>query len=106
MCLVCSFAEDYSKNKLQIRPYIVFLPLKGRSRKSVYLWEFLLALLADDDSNEWIHWIAKDRRVFQIKDVDEVAKLWGMMKEKPEMNKETFLRSLRYYYTINVLRKV
>ena len=71
----------------------------------MYLWEFLLALLADDDTKECIHWIAKEQRIFEIKDVDEVAKLWGMMKEKPAMNKETFLRSLRCYYT-SVLRKV
>ena len=66
-------------------------------------------MLADESDEEitcLIEWTEKADKKFQIKNVDEVAKLWGAMKEHPELNKEGLLRSLRYYYKTNVIRKV
>lgn len=75
-------------------------------RTSIYLWEFVLELLADTESTEWIGWVQKEEKKFQIKNVLEVANLWGAMKAKPELGKEALLRSLRYYYKTKILRKV
>lgn len=38
-------------------------------------------------------------------DPDEVARLWGVRKNKPKMNYEKLSRSVRYYYDKNIIHK-
>lgn len=63
-------------------------------------------MLADKDLNCLIAWTEKADKKFQIKDLDEVAKLWGIMKERPDLDKDGLLRSIRYYYKTEVMQKV
>lgn len=41
-----------------------------------------------------------------MKNVKEIAKLWGTAKNRPTMDDKKLLRALRYYYKTNILRKV
>lgn len=40
-----------------------------------------------------------------MSDPDEVAKRWGVRKNKPKMNYEKLSRGLRYYYDKNIIQK-
>ena len=39
------------------------------------------------------------------KDIIQVARRWGMRKNKPKMNYEKLSRGLRYYYDKNIIHK-
>ncbi|KAH8349299.1 hypothetical protein KR067_005483, partial [Drosophila pandora] len=44
--------------------------------------------------------------VFKIVDPAGLAKLWGIQKNHLSMNYDKMSRALRYYYRVNILRKV
>lgn len=72
------------------------------------LWDFLQQLL-NDPSQRYSHYIAWKNRetgVFKITDPAGLARLWGIQKNHPSMNYDKMSRALRYYYRVNILRKV
>jgi hypothetical protein len=75
-------------------------------RKSVYLWEFLFGLLEDDECASVISWNNKLEGIFTLKNANELAKLWGTVKNKPNMDKYKLFRSMRNYYNTGILKKV
>ncbi|XP_066966640.1 protein c-ets-1-A-like isoform X5 [Macrobrachium rosenbergii] len=70
----------------------------------IQLWQFLLELLTDKKQQQYISWTG-DGWEFKLTDPDEVARLWGMRKNKPKMNYEKLSRGLRYYYDKNIIHK-
>lgn len=77
-----------------------------RYKNIVHLWEFLLELLAEDNCRPLITWISKERGEFKLKNPEEVAKRWGILKRKKGMNYEKLGRALRYYYQQGIIKKV
>nr|XP_032623146.1 ETS domain-containing protein Elk-1 [Chelonoidis abingdonii] len=72
---------------------------------SVTLWQFLLQLLEQQSNGHLIAWTSDDGE-FKLVDAEEVARLWGLRKNKTNMNYDKLSRALRYYYDKNIIRKV
>ena len=72
------------------------------------LWDFLQQLLNDPAQrySNYIAWKCRDTGVFKIVDPAGLAKLWGIQKNHLSMNYDKMSRALRYYYRVNILRKV
>lgn len=70
----------------------------------IQLWQFLLELLTDRACKAFISWTGDDWE-FKLTDPDEVARRWGVRKNKPKMNYEKLSRGLRYYYDKNIIHK-
>jgi hypothetical protein len=70
----------------------------------IQLWQFLLELLTDKTCQSFISWTG-DGWEFKMIDPDEVARRWGLRKNKLKMNYEKLSRGLRYYYDKNIILK-
>ncbi|XP_009072904.1 PREDICTED: ETS translocation variant 4, partial [Acanthisitta chloris] len=79
-------------------------PLYQR-RGSLQLWQFLVALLDDPANSHFIAWTGRGLE-FKLIEPEEVARLWGIQKNRPAMNYDKLSRSLRYYYEKGIMQKV
>lgn len=73
---------------------------------SVTLWQFLLQLLREQGHGHIISWTSRDGGEFKLVDAEEVARLWGLRKNKTNMTYDKLSRALRYYYEKNIIGKV
>ncbi|CRL07408.1 CLUMA_CG020381, isoform A [Clunio marinus] len=75
-------------------------------RGSLQLWQFLIALLDEPTTNSsCIQWTGRGME-FKLIEPEEVARRWGIQKNRPAMNYDKLSRSLRYYYEKGIMQKV
>ncbi|NWI14108.1 ETV4 protein, partial [Crypturellus soui] len=74
-------------------------------RGSLQLWQFLVALLDDPTNSHFIAWTGRGME-FKLIEPEEVARLWGIQKNRPAMNYDKLSRSLRYYTEKGIMQKV
>lgn len=79
--------------------------LPYQRRGSLQLWQFLLTLLDNPANAHLIVWTGRNME-FKLIDPEEVARLWGLQKNRPAMNYDKLSRSLRYYYEKGIMQKV
>ncbi|XP_073744775.1 ETS translocation variant 3-like protein isoform X2 [Callorhinus ursinus] len=80
-------------------------PAQAATGSQIQLWHFILELLQKEEFRHVIAWQQGEYGEFVIKDPDEVARLWGHRKCKPQMNYDKLSRALRYYYNKRILHK-
>uniref|UniRef100_A0A8C0TWS2 ETS domain-containing protein n=1 Tax=Canis lupus familiaris TaxID=9615 RepID=A0A8C0TWS2_CANLF len=64
---------------------------------SLQLWQFLVTLLDDPANAHFIAWTGRGME-FKLIEPEEVARHWGIQKNRPAMNYDKLSHSLRYYY--------
>ncbi|XP_053328142.1 ETS translocation variant 5 [Spea bombifrons] len=74
-------------------------------RGSLQLWQFLVTLLDDPGNAHFIAWTGRGME-FKLIEPEEVARRWGIQKNRPAMNYDKLSRSLRYYYEKGIMQKV
>ncbi|ROT68489.1 ETS domain-containing protein Elk-3 [Penaeus vannamei] len=80
------------------------LPADGMVN-NITLWQFLLELLLSNQYKHIITWTNSEGE-FKLLNAEEVARLWGLRKNKTNMNYDKLSRALRYYYDKNIIKKV
>lgn len=80
-------------------------PVTKAMDSNITLWQFLLELLVSNQHNHIIRWTNNDGE-FKLLNAEEVARLWGLRKNKLNMNYDKLSRALRYYYDKNIIKKV
>ncbi|NXI96035.1 SPDEF factor, partial [Psophia crepitans] len=72
----------------------------------IHLWQFLKELLLKPHNyGRFIRWLNKEKGIFKIEDSAQVARLWGIRKNRPAMNYDKLSRSIRQYYKKGIIRK-
>ncbi|XP_067683909.1 ETS domain-containing protein Elk-3-like isoform X2 [Haliotis asinina] len=82
-----------------------FKPSVKAMDSNITLWQFLLELLVNQQHHQIIQWTNNDGE-FKLINAEEVARLWGLRKNKHNMNYDKLSRALRYYYDKNIIKKV
>ncbi|VDL57856.1 unnamed protein product [Hymenolepis diminuta] len=77
----------------------------SQQKGSLQLWRFLITMLDDPASQHLICWAGR-KLEFKLNEPEEVARLWGIQKNRPTMNYDKLSRSLRYYYEKGIISKV
>ncbi|CDS35910.1 ets variant locus tag 4 [Echinococcus multilocularis] len=78
---------------------------QSHQKGSLQLWRFLVTMLDDPGSQHLICWAGR-KLEFKLNEPEEVARLWGIQKNRPTMNYDKLSRSLRYYYEKGIISKV
>nr|CDS31896.1 ets variant gene 4 [Hymenolepis microstoma] len=78
---------------------------QSQQKGSLQLWRFLVTMLDDPASQHLICWAGR-KLEFKLNEPEEVARLWGIQKNRPTMNYDKLSRSLRYYYEKGIISKV
>ncbi|XP_041458710.1 ETS domain-containing protein Elk-3-like isoform X2 [Lytechinus variegatus] len=89
-----------------VKPNIQMQHIKPKGLETnITLWQFLLELLMDKARQHLITWTGNEGE-FKLLNAEEVARLWGLRKNKTNMNYDKLSRALRYYYDKNIIKKV
>lgn len=92
--------------KVQMQQYTSVMKSTAKGMESnITLWQFLLELLLSNQHHSIIQWTNNEGE-FKLINAEEVARLWGMRKNKHNMNYDKLSRALRYYYDKNIIKKV
>ena len=85
---------------------ILFTDYFANPRKRIPLWLFIIELLDLDEEQKCLAWTNEQPYEFIVKNPDELASLWGSLKENPTMTYAKLTRGLRYYYGKSIIEKV
>ncbi|XP_059150650.1 transcription factor ETV6-like isoform X2 [Physella acuta] len=70
------------------------------------LWEFIYQLLQDVKYSQYVCWESEPEMTFRINNPTSLAEFWGHQKNRNNMTYEKLSRALRYYYKMEIIKKV
>jgi len=76
------------------------------SSGSIHLWHFIRELL--DQPKEYsscVRWVDRSEGTFKIESSHNLARYWGLRKNRSQMNYDKLSRSLRQYYKKGIIQK-
>ncbi|XP_033752821.1 transcription factor ETV6-like isoform X2 [Pecten maximus] len=83
------------------------LMLRKQDSECRLLWEFIYQLLQNPHQySNYVCWENTQDYVFRIINPTGLAQLWGHQKNRTNMTYEKLSRALRYYYRMNIIKKV
>ncbi|XP_063689073.1 uncharacterized protein LOC134822109 [Bolinopsis microptera] len=82
------------------RKYVKRMSKDEQIQKGNNLWQFLMRLLGSH--TDIAAWTGNDLE-FRIVNKEEIARRWGIIKNREKMNFDKFSRALRYYYNKRIL---
>ncbi|XP_069132050.1 transcription factor ETV7-like isoform X5 [Argopecten irradians] len=83
------------------------LMLRKQDSECRLLWEFIYQLLQNPHQyGNYVCWENTQDFVFRIINPTGLAQLWGHQKNRTNMTYEKLSRALRYYYRMNIIKKV
>jgi len=83
----------------------MFPHLRTTDMGSIVLWNFLWALLADDNYQGIIKWIDRPTLSFRVLQPQALARLWGTVKKNRAMNWEKLMKVIDLYLRKNILKQ-
>ncbi|KAM4626316.1 ETS translocation variant 5 [Discoglossus pictus] len=101
----CVVPERVEGTKVKQEPTFYREGPPYQRRGSLQLWQFLVTLLDDPGNSHFIAWTGRGME-FKLIEPEEVARRWGLQKNRPAMNYDKLSRSLRYYYEKGIMQKV
>uniref|UniRef100_A0A8C6YSV0 ETS variant transcription factor 5 n=1 Tax=Nothoprocta perdicaria TaxID=30464 RepID=A0A8C6YSV0_NOTPE len=99
------YFDDTCGSKVKQEPTMYREGPPYQRRGSLQLWQFLVTLLDDPANAHFIAWTGRGME-FKLIEPEEVARRWGIQKNRPAMNYDKLSRSLRYYYEKGIMQKV
>lgn len=105
LSLSLSFSQTSVKEEMEINK-ANNARVKPRFKNIIHLWEFLLELLSNENFCAIISWSRREQNEFRLKKPGEVARRWGILRQKKGMTYEKLSRSLRFYYGQGIIQKV
>lgn len=89
-----------------VKAYSTPVSYSKSSSGSIHLWHFIRELL--DNPKEYsncVRWVDRSEGTFKIESSHNLAKLWGIRKNRAAMNYDKLSRSLRQYYKKRIIAK-
>jgi len=83
----------------------MFPHLRTTDMGSIVLWNFLWALLADNNYKGIIRWIDRSSLQFEVVHPLALAKLWGTIKKNKTMNWQKLIKVINLYLSKNILKQ-
>lgn len=72
------------------------------SYRRIPIWQYLMQLLVDGNYRNVITWTSPTGWRFRIKDTDELARLWGEVIGRSDIDYQAVISNIRYYYTCKI----
>ncbi|XP_018651829.1 putative ets [Schistosoma mansoni] len=76
------------------------------SIQSTKIYDYPECMVPEKSNHNSNTFIEGRKLEFKLNDPEEVARLWGIQKNRPAMNYDKLSRSLRYYYEKGIMQKV
>ncbi|VDI65845.1 ETS translocation variant 6/7 [Mytilus galloprovincialis] len=105
------FLPTTIKTEIQHSIQSAFQPLNNNTRPESgtecrLLWEFIHQLLQNPMFSQLVCWESEKELIFRINNPTGLAHMWGKQKNRTNMTYEKLSRALRYYYRMNIIKKV
>jgi SAM pointed domain-containing ETS transcription factor len=97
---------NFQNSSSKLNPYSSPVSYNKVSSGTIHLWHFIRELL--DQPKEYascVRWVDRKEGTFKIESSNQLARAWGLRKNRSAMNYDKLSRSLRQYYKKGIIQK-